>query len=156
MAGGDVTKVSKGSTVKVKVNQVNSNGTGPYTCDLDETSNASGTSGQVALDVTDGSADSSGAMTLQVALPKDMACTGCKSPPDSMSSRATIHRLTRPQLPKETSAQSAVATHKTTAAALPCSRQTRQAYRPTTPPPTSRRPKPLKASWRRFRRTRTI
>lgn len=80
LANGAVTKVTSGGTVTLKVNQVNSNGTGPYTCDLDETSNASGTTGQVALDVTQGDAgDGTGEMTLKVALPTDMACTGCKS-----------------------------------------------------------------------------
>lgn len=80
LSKGQVTKVTQGGTVKIKVNQVNSNGTGQYTCDLDQTSNASGTSGQVALDVQQSSAASSnGHVTLSVTLPKDMACIGCKS-----------------------------------------------------------------------------
>ncbi|KAK7733298.1 hypothetical protein SLS53_008195 [Cytospora paraplurivora] len=77
LASGDVTKVTQGSKVKVTINQVNSNGTGPYTCDLDQTSNASGTSGQVALDVEqDDSSSNKGQLQLQVSLPDDMACIG--------------------------------------------------------------------------------
>lgn len=80
LAANKVTKVKAGSTVKVAINQVNANGTGPYTCDMDQTSNASGTSGQVALDVQQGSsAGSNGQLRLTVTMPKDMACIGCKS-----------------------------------------------------------------------------
>ncbi|KUI68022.1 hypothetical protein VM1G_03085 [Cytospora mali] len=77
LATGDVTKVTKGGKVSLVINQVNANGTGPYTCDLDETSNASGTSGQVPLDVQQStSTGSSGNINLSVTLPKDMACIG--------------------------------------------------------------------------------
>ncbi|ROW06981.1 hypothetical protein VMCG_04044 [Cytospora schulzeri] len=77
LASGDVTQVTKGSTVKVVINQVNANGTGPYTCDMDETSNASGTSGQVPLDVQEGnSASNNGHINLAVTMPSDMACIG--------------------------------------------------------------------------------
>lgn len=81
LAAGDVTKVKSGGTVKVAISQVNANGTGPYTCDMDQTSNASGTSGQVALTVKENdSASGNGQLQLTVAMPADMACIGCKSP----------------------------------------------------------------------------
>ncbi|KUI53248.1 hypothetical protein VP1G_00649 [Cytospora mali] len=77
LATGDVTKVTKGGKVSLVINQVNANGTGPYTCDLDETSNASGTTGQVALDVQQSTSTSSnGYINLSVTLPSDMACIG--------------------------------------------------------------------------------
>lgn len=80
LASGDVTQVTSGSTVKVAINQVNANGTGPYTCDMDQTSNASGTSGQVALNVQqDNGANDNGQLELTVTMPDDMACIGCKS-----------------------------------------------------------------------------
>lgn len=84
LASGDVTKVTSGSTVNVVINKVNANGTGPYTCDMDETSNASGTSGQVPLTLKE---DDSGGnqIKLAVTMPSDMACTGCKFSPPWMS-----------------------------------------------------------------------
>lgn len=91
LVSGDVTKVTKGSTVNVVISKVNANGTGPYTCDMDETSNASGTTGQVPLTVKE---DDSGGnqIKLAVTMPKTMACIGasvgnvctvrCRNPQD--------------------------------------------------------------------------
>lgn len=39
IAAGQVTQVQSGSNVKVTIHQVNADGAGPYTCDLDESSN---------------------------------------------------------------------------------------------------------------------
>ncbi|KAK2606793.1 hypothetical protein N8I77_005519 [Diaporthe amygdali] len=77
LAAKQVTQVTKGSTVTMTINQVNATGSGPFTCDLDPTSNALGTSGQTPLTVAQGNAkDTTGEMQIKVTLPKDMACTG--------------------------------------------------------------------------------
>lgn len=78
LAAGAVTKVTKGSKVKVTIDQRNANGTGPFTCDMDFTSNAIAT-GQTPLTVDQGTAQSAtGQVTLTVSTPKDMACKGCE------------------------------------------------------------------------------
>lgn len=79
LAAGNVTKVAKGSKVKITIDQRNANGTGPFTCDMDQTGNALAT-GQVPLTVDQGTAQSAtGQVTLTATMPKDMACIGCKS-----------------------------------------------------------------------------
>lgn len=77
LAAGNVTKVTKGSKVQITVDQRNANGTGPFTCDMDQTSNANGATGQTPLDTQQGTAKSAtGQVTLTVTMPSDMACTG--------------------------------------------------------------------------------
>ncbi|KAL2292552.1 hypothetical protein FJTKL_09501 [Diaporthe vaccinii] len=76
LAANQVTQVTKGSTVTMTINAVNETGQGPFTCDLDPTSNALGTSGQTPLDVQQGNAQGNGEQQIKVTLPKDMACTG--------------------------------------------------------------------------------
>lgn len=79
LAAKQVTQVASGGTVAVTIDQANSNGTGPYACDLDLTSNANGLTGQTALKVTqDTTAGSTGSLNLKVALPTDMKCVGGK------------------------------------------------------------------------------
>lgn len=75
LANKTVTSVTKGGVVAVSVNKVNAAGAGPYTCDLDLTSNADSVTGQVALNVTEQDA-TNGDMTLSVTMPSDMACVG--------------------------------------------------------------------------------
>ncbi|KUJ21439.1 uncharacterized protein LY89DRAFT_577416 [Mollisia scopiformis] len=70
-----VTSVTKGSTVSVTLNQVNADGAGPYTCDLDPTGNADGTSGQLNLTMTEKDAGD-GTTTLTLTMPSDLACIG--------------------------------------------------------------------------------
>lgn len=70
-----VTSVTKGSTVAVTISQVDANGAGPYTCDLDPTGNADGTSGQIPLTVTEKDAKN-GDISLSLTMPKDLACIG--------------------------------------------------------------------------------
>ena len=50
------------------------NGAGPYTCDVDPTSNADGVSGQ--LNVTVKETDSTGSIKLALTMPSDLACVG--------------------------------------------------------------------------------
>jgi hypothetical protein len=77
LEAGDVTKVQNGTVVDVTVNQRSANGTGPFTCDMDLSSNANGAVGQTLLQVTQGNArDNTGDVTFQVAMPDDMACFG--------------------------------------------------------------------------------
>lgn len=75
LAANQVTQVKKGSKVTITMDQVNANGTGPFACDLDLTSNANGLTGQTALTTTE-SDSKNGQTTLTVTLPKDMACAG--------------------------------------------------------------------------------
>lgn len=75
LAAGNVTKVTKGSTVKMTIDQVNATGAGPYTCDLDPQGNTLAT-GQTNLTVKE--TDNKGTTTLAITMPKDLACSGCK------------------------------------------------------------------------------
>lgn len=78
LAAGNVTKVAKGSKVKITIDQRNANGTGPFTCDMDMTGNAIAT-GQTALTVDQGTSKSAtGQITLTATMPSNMACTGCE------------------------------------------------------------------------------
>ncbi|ESZ99498.1 hypothetical protein SBOR_0063 [Sclerotinia borealis F-4128] len=77
LAAKTVTSVTKGSTVNVVMQQGGTNGAGPYTCDLDPTSNAQG-SGQTNLTVKESGA-SGGNIKLAVTMPKDMACSGAST-----------------------------------------------------------------------------
>jgi hypothetical protein len=69
-----VTSVTKGGNVAVTINQLDANGAGPYSCDMDFTSNADGTSGQTNLTVKE--TDAGGITTLSLTMPADMACVG--------------------------------------------------------------------------------
>lgn len=77
LADDAVTQVTQGSTVTMTIDQVNANGTGPYACDMDQEGNTLAT-GQTVLDVDE--SDDGTTTTLQVTMPADMACTGCKLP----------------------------------------------------------------------------
>ncbi|KAH8775007.1 GEgh16 protein [Hyaloscypha sp. PMI_1271] len=78
LANKTVTSVTKGSTVAVTIRQGSADGAGPYTCDMDLTSNADGVSGQTNLTVKEtDSAD--GKITLAVKMPSDMACIGAST-----------------------------------------------------------------------------
>ncbi|KFA81292.1 hypothetical protein S40288_04849 [Stachybotrys chartarum IBT 40288] len=80
LTAGEVTKVANGSTVAVTIDQRSAEGAGPFTCDLDQTSNGSGIAGQVPLQVTqDDGASGTGNTTIQVALPDDMVCVGAST-----------------------------------------------------------------------------
>ncbi|KAK2052253.1 hypothetical protein LY76DRAFT_527070 [Colletotrichum caudatum] len=73
-----ITRVTAGATVDVIVAQVNVDGAGPYTCDLDLTSNSNGASGQTKLTVLE-SKPHNGLITLKVQMPTDMACVGAST-----------------------------------------------------------------------------
>jgi len=80
LAAGSVTQSTKGGKVTVTINQVNAQGSGPFECDLDLTSNANGAAGQTKLKVQQNRADfGNGVMNLQVTLPADMACIGAST-----------------------------------------------------------------------------
>ncbi|KAI0440668.1 GEgh16 protein [Xylaria telfairii] len=76
LADGNVTQATAGSRVAVLIQQVNETGAGPFTCDMDQTGNSIGVSGQTKLDVKEAEANKNGVITLRVALPNDLACTG--------------------------------------------------------------------------------
>ncbi|KAH7357138.1 GEgh16 protein [Rhexocercosporidium sp. MPI-PUGE-AT-0058] len=73
-----VTSVTAGSKVDVAINQVDANGAGPYTCDLDLKGNANGFNGQTPLKVTEKAAVN-GIINLSVEMPADMACIGAST-----------------------------------------------------------------------------
>ncbi|KAI0482017.1 GEgh16 protein [Xylariaceae sp. FL0804] len=79
LAAQTVTEVTKGSNVDVSVRQVNATGAGPYTCELDETSNTAGLTGRTKLDVDEDDADDNGNINLSVAMPSDMKCIGAST-----------------------------------------------------------------------------
>lgn len=97
LADGNVTQATAGSRVAVLIQQVNETGAGPFTCDMDETGNSIGVSGQTKLDVKEAEANKNGVITLRVALPNDLACTGCmafltlSSPFFSQADCPTLH-----------------------------------------------------------------
>ncbi|KAK4084819.1 hypothetical protein Purlil1_10225 [Purpureocillium lilacinum] len=79
-----VTQVKSGSNVTVTVHQVNADGAGPYTCDLDETSNT----GKIThnLTVTNNVPGINGlslaktqSFNITVTMPKKLNCTGGES-----------------------------------------------------------------------------
>ena len=82
-----VTSVKSGSKVAVAINQVDDNGAGPYTCDMDLKGNANGFNGQTNLTVTE-SAAQNGVINLSVEMPADFACIGGKI---SRTSRIARH-----------------------------------------------------------------
>jgi hypothetical protein len=78
MANGTLTQVSKGGKVQIAVAQLDANGAGPYTCDMDLQSNAAGVTGQIPLNATE-SNGSNGQILLTMTMPKDLACIGGES-----------------------------------------------------------------------------
>ncbi|KAK1977366.1 GEgh16 protein, partial [Colletotrichum cereale] len=73
-----VTQVTVGANVDVTIAQVSADGVGPYTCDLDLTSNSNGASGQTKLVVQE-SKPQNGLIKLKVQMPPDMACVGAST-----------------------------------------------------------------------------
>lgn len=80
LANKTITSTMKGGKVAVTINQGGMEGVGPYTCDLDVTSNAGSVTGQIPLTVTDAGTGKNGMEEVSVIMPKDMACIGGKSP----------------------------------------------------------------------------
>ncbi|WYZ34591.1 hypothetical protein EsH8_I_000867 [Colletotrichum jinshuiense] len=78
LGNNTITKVTKGSTVDVTIAQVSSDGAGPYSCDLDLTSNSNGASGQTPLEVQEAQPQN-GNIKLTVKMPADMACVGAST-----------------------------------------------------------------------------
>jgi hypothetical protein len=94
LAAGGVTQVKNGSDVTVTISQRDASGVGPFTCDLDLTSNANGVSGQTPLTVTQDNASSgTGDVAIKVAMPADLACTGGRFHIHTCLSRYTILTL---------------------------------------------------------------
>ncbi|TVY84926.1 hypothetical protein LSUE1_G002973 [Lachnellula suecica] len=73
-----VTSVTKGGNVLVTINPLDGNGAGPYTCDLDQTSNSLGT-GQTNVTVKETDGANNGNITLSVTMPADLACSGAST-----------------------------------------------------------------------------
>ncbi|CAN8100992.1 unnamed protein product [Discula destructiva] len=83
LAAGQVTQVKAGTQLTVTIHQVNADGAGPYTCDMDPTGNTLGATGQIPLTVTNNVPGSNGFsqaktqdFNMTVTLPTDLACTG--------------------------------------------------------------------------------
>ncbi|EFQ26172.1 GEgh16 protein [Colletotrichum graminicola] len=78
LGNNTVTHVTKGSNVDITIAQVSADGAGPYTCDLDPTSNSIGATGQTKLAVKEAKAQN-GNIKLTVTMPKDLACVGAST-----------------------------------------------------------------------------
>lgn len=84
LAAGAVTQVKAGSKITVTIHQVNADGAGPYTCDLDQTSNAGIISHN--LTVTNNVPGVNGLsqakeqdFNITVEMPADLQCTGAST-----------------------------------------------------------------------------
>ncbi|KZL85210.1 gegh16 protein, partial [Colletotrichum incanum] len=75
LGNNTVTKVTKGSNVDITIAQVSADGAGPYSCDLDLTSNANGANGQTKLQVKEAKPQN-GNIKLSVTMPDDLVCVG--------------------------------------------------------------------------------
>ncbi|ETS76350.1 hypothetical protein PFICI_11737 [Pestalotiopsis fici W106-1] len=78
LANGTVTQVTAGSNVTFTIAQLNDDGVGPYTCDLDEAGNVQGATGQKQLAVSEQDAKD-GTITLVATLPADLKCIGAST-----------------------------------------------------------------------------
>ncbi|KAI3395086.1 hypothetical protein diail_1765 [Diaporthe ilicicola] len=86
LAANAVTQVSPGGTMTVTIHQVNADGAGPYTCDMDPTGNSLGATGQTPLEVTNNVPGANGFsqaktqdFNITVKMPADMNCTGAST-----------------------------------------------------------------------------
>ncbi|CAJ2509626.1 Uu.00g146520.m01.CDS01 [Anthostomella pinea] len=79
IANNQITSVTQGSDVAVTMSQVNAAGAGPYTCDMDQTSNTLGADGQTKLAVNEADPDNNGNIKLTVTMPANMTCTGAST-----------------------------------------------------------------------------
>ncbi|KAL1873038.1 hypothetical protein Daus18300_004180 [Diaporthe australafricana] len=86
LAANAVTQVSPGGEMTVTIHQVNADGAGPYTCDMDPTGNSLGATGQTPLEVTNNVPGANGFsqaktqdFNITVKMPADMNCTGAST-----------------------------------------------------------------------------
>lgn len=85
IASGKFTRVQAGGTLTITVAQRSAQGSGPFACDLDESSNVLGVSGQTNLTVAqDASQFGTGNLTLTVTMPSNLTCIGGESPVSCM------------------------------------------------------------------------
>ncbi|KAI0406491.1 GEgh16 protein [Xylaria palmicola] len=79
LADGNVTQATAGSRVAVLIRQVNDTGAGPFTCDMDQTGNSIGATGQTKLAVKEAPTNENGIIGLRVTMPRDMQCIGAST-----------------------------------------------------------------------------
>ncbi|KAI0433525.1 hypothetical protein F5Y09DRAFT_63500 [Xylaria sp. FL1042] len=79
LADGNVTQATAGSRVKVYFQQLSADGAGPFTCDMDQTGNTIGATGQTQLRVKESEASKNGIIALKVSMPSDMQCIGAST-----------------------------------------------------------------------------
>lgn len=79
IANKSLASVTKGGKVAVTIQQGGATGAGPYTCDVDQTSNSLAT-GQTNITTTE-KTGSSGTINLELTMPTNLACVGGKSLP---------------------------------------------------------------------------
>ncbi|KAI0168436.1 GEgh16 protein [Pestalotiopsis sp. NC0098] len=73
-----VTQVTAGSNVTFTIAELNTDGAGPYTCDLDEAGNIQGATGQRQLAVAEQDSQA-GTITLVATLPDNLKCIGAST-----------------------------------------------------------------------------
>lgn len=83
LAAGQITQVKAGTAMTVTIHQVNADGAGPYTCDMDPTGNSLGATGQTPLTVTNNVPGANGFsqaktqdFNMTVTMPDSFNCTG--------------------------------------------------------------------------------
>ncbi|KAI0505968.1 GEgh16 protein [Xylaria bambusicola] len=76
---GNVTQTTAGGSVRIFMKQVNNLGSGPFTCDMDQTSNSNGVSGQTPLQVKESQPGQNGFIKLSMTMPNDLKCTGAST-----------------------------------------------------------------------------
>ncbi|KUI59668.1 hypothetical protein VP1G_06903 [Cytospora mali] len=86
LAANSVTQVKAGTKLTVTIHQVNADGAGPFTCDMDPTGNTLGATGQTALEVTNNVPGTNGFsqaktqdFNITVTMPTDLNCTGAST-----------------------------------------------------------------------------
>lgn len=78
LANKTVTQVTAGSNVTFTIAELNTDGAGPYTCDLDEAGNIQGATGQRQLAVAEQDSKA-GTITLVATLPDNLKCIGAST-----------------------------------------------------------------------------
>ncbi|KAK7738368.1 hypothetical protein SLS53_006180 [Cytospora paraplurivora] len=83
LSANAVTQVKAGTKLTVTIHQVNADGAGPFTCDMDPTGNTLGATGQTALEVSNNVPGTNGFsqaktqdFNITVTMPSELNCTG--------------------------------------------------------------------------------
>ncbi|KAI0201950.1 GEgh16 protein [Astrocystis sublimbata] len=76
LADGNITQAVAGGRIAVFIQQGNEKGAGPFTCDLDDTNNSRGVSGQTKLQTKENQPNEHGVIGIRIQMPNDLKCVG--------------------------------------------------------------------------------